>query len=263
MNPLFSIITPVYNTPLNVLREMVESILAQEFPDWELILIDDFSSNPEVQTLLTEFTHCDKRIRAEFRTSNGHIVAASNDGIDLAKGEFIVLVDHDDLITDDALAEIANAIKKNPDADYIYSDEDKLGVDGDYYDEFRKPDWSPERLRGQMYTSHLSVLRTSLVREVGGFREGFDGGQDYDLVLRVTEKARQVVHVPRVLYHWRVVPGSAAGDLEAKPYAFIAGKKALQEHRQRIGLSGTVVDGSTPGTYQVQYLSLTPRLLFP
>ncbi len=150
------------------------------------------------------------------------------------------------------------AIEAEPEADYLYSDEDKVDEQGKKYDPFRKPPWSPERLRGQMYTSHLSVLRTALVREVGGFHEGFDGSQDHDLVLRVTERARKVVHVPQVLYHWRAIPGSAAQDPEAKPYAWTAGQRAVQAHVDRVGINATVELGPVPGTYHLDR-HLDPR----
>lgn len=248
-DPLFSIVTPVYAPPLDVLAETVESVLAQEHQDWEWILVDDCSPDPGVLALLREHAARDPRIVLVERETNGHIVQASNDGIERARGEFIVLLDHDDLLTPDALARNAEAIAEHDDVDYLYSDEDKVDDTGRHYDVFLKPDWSPERLRGQMYTSHLSVLRTSLVREVGGFREGYDGSQDHDLALRVTERARTVVHIPEVLYHWRVVPGSAAADANAKPYAWVAGRQAVQDHVDRLGLHADVDFGPHPGHY--------------
>lgn len=249
--PLFSIVTPVYEPPIDVLREMIGSVRSQGFKDWELILVDDVSPTDAVRRVLREAAAADSRIQVIERTTNGRIVAASNDGVQAANGEFIVLVDHDDLLTDFALQAMADAIEANPLADYLYSDEDKVGAGGEHYDVFVKPDWSPERLRGQMYTGHLSVLRTDVVRRVGGFHQGFDGSQDHDLVLRVTEQARQVVHVPQILYHWRVVPGSAAGDVNAKPYAWEAGRRAVHEHLQRSGIEGRAEFGPLPGYYRV------------
>ncbi|GAB2464982.1 glycosyltransferase family 2 protein [Xylanimonas ulmi] len=249
--PLFSIVTPVYNPPIDVLRDMIDAVRAQTFADWELILVDDVSPDPAVRETLRASAAADSRIVVVEREENGHIVAASNDGIERARGEFVVLVDHDDLITANALKAVARAIEATPTADYLYSDEDKVDAEGNLYDTFRKPDWSPERLRGHMYTGHLSVLRTSLVRAVGGFREGFDGSQDHDLVLRVTERARDVVHLREVLYHWRVVPGSAAGDPNAKPYAWIAGRKAVQEHLDRLGVRATAQFAQHPSTYRI------------
>ncbi|RYB96763.1 glycosyltransferase [Nocardioides glacieisoli] len=250
--PRFSIVTPVYDPPIDVLKECIESVLAQDFDSWELILVDDFSPNAAVPTVIAQYAQQDARIQLIERDTNGHIVAASNDGVAAATGEFIALLDHDDLLVPEALSRVAGAIDRHDDVDYVYTDEDKVGEDGATYGAFRKPDWSPERLRGQMYTSHLSVLRTSLVREVGGFREGFDGSQDHDLVLRVTERARRVVHVPEVLYHWRAVEGSTAVDIEAKPYAEAAGIRAVQEHLDRLGIDATAGPGAEPGRYVVQ-----------
>ncbi len=249
--PRFSIITPVYNPPLGVLRTTIGSVVKQTVDDWELILVDDLSPDPRVREVLREAAARDDRIRVIERPTNGHIVAASNDGIDAARGEFIALLDHDDLLVPRALEFMQDAIEAEPDVDYLYSDEDKIDQSGRIRETFEKPAWSPERLRGQMYTSHFSVLRTSLVREVGGFRAGYDGSQDHDLALRVTERARLVLHIPRTLYHWRVVPGSAAGDVEAKPYAWEAGLRAVQDQLDRLGISGTAELGDRPGTYRI------------
>jgi glycosyltransferase involved in cell wall biosynthesis len=250
--PLFSIVTPVYDPPIDVLRECIESVLAQDFDDWEMILVDDFSPTEAVPTVIAEYARSDARITLVERDTNGHIVAASNDGIDRARGTFVALLDHDDLLAPTALSRIADVVAWHEDVDYVYTDEDKVGQDGTFYGAFHKPDWSPERLRGQMYTSHLSVLRTELVREVGGFREGFEGSQDHDLVLRVTERARRVVHVPEVLYHWRAVAGSTAVESEAKPYAHDAGLRAVQDHLDRVGIDATATSGPEAGRYTLE-----------
>lgn len=249
--PLFSIVTPVYEPPVDVLQEMIDSVLAQTFDDWELVLVDDVSPSEAVRDVLRRAAEHDQRITVIERAENGRIVAASNDAVDAANGEFVVLVDHDDLLTEDALQTVADAVADEPEVDYLYSDEDKIDANGAEYDAFRKPDWSPERLRGQMYTGHLSVMRTELVRRVGAFRAGFDGSQDHDLALRVTEQARAIVHIPEILYHWRVVPGSAAGDINAKPYAWEAGRRAVQEHLDRSGITGRADFGPHPGYYRV------------
>ena len=249
--PLFSIVTPVYEPPLDVLGDTIASVLAQDFESWEWILVDDCSPTEAVRALIREHAARDPRIRLVERETNGHIVAASNDGIDAARGEFIVLLDHDDLLTPGALSANARQVAEHDDVDYLYSDEDKVDDEGNLYDEFRKPDWSPERLRGQMYTSHLSVMRTDVVRRVGGFREGYDGSQDHDLALRVGEVARRVVHIPEVLYHWRAVAGSASADINAKPYATIAGANAVQDHMDRLGLAAEVGQGPVPGHYRI------------
>ena len=250
--PLFSVVTPVYEPPLDVLRDTIDSVLAQGHADWEWILVDDASPSPEVRTVIAEASARDARIRLIERQTNGHIVATSNDAVAAARGEFLVFLDHDDLLTPDALGRMARAIEERPEADYLYSDEDKVGEDGECYGAFAKPDWSPERLRGQMYTSHLSVMRTDLVREVGAFREGYDGSQDHDLALRVSERARDVVHVPEVLYHWRAVAGSAAVEIGAKPYADDAGRRAVQDQLDRLGIAGTAHSGREPGRYVIE-----------
>ncbi|MCR1782668.1 glycosyltransferase [Nocardioides carbamazepini] len=249
--PLFSVVTPVYDPPPAVLVAAIESVLAQTYDDWELVLVDDASTDPEVLRTLRAQATRDPRVKVVERTENGHIVAASNDGIAEASGTFLVFLDHDDLLAPDALAVNARRIAEHDDVDYLYSDEDRIRDDGRFADAFHKPDWSPERLRSQNYCNHLSVLRTALVRELGGLREGFDGSQDHDLVLRVTERARRIVHIPKVLYHWRMLPGSAAGDGSAKPYALDAGRRAVQEHLDRTGIEGTV-EIVGPGRYRTR-----------
>jgi len=250
--PFFSVLTPVYDPPLAALSAAIESVRAQSFADWELILVDDASTSEAVRALLARAAAGDERVTVIERAANGGIVASSNDAVRAARGQFLALLDHDDILVPQALERVHAVLAECPEADYVYSDEDKVDADGKRYDEFAKPDWSPERLRAQMYTCHLSVLRTCLVKEVGGFRAGYDGSQDHDLVLRVTERARQVLHVPEVLYHWRVVPGSAAGDTEAKPYAWVAGRRAVQDQLDRLGIAGTASYGRVPGTYQIE-----------
>ncbi len=256
MSPRFSIITPVYETPPAVLRKMIRSVLHQSFQDWELCLVDDCSQAAGVHEILEAATSEDPRIRVAHRSDNGGIVVASNDALAMAGGEFVALLDHDDLLHPDALAHVANALDLNPEADYAYTDEDKVNPAGRHVHPFFKPDWSPERLRTQMYTCHLSVLRRSLVEEVGGFDPEFEGSQDWDLILRVTERARAIVHVPRVLYHWRILETSAAAAADAKPWAFEAGARAVQAHCDRTGFPAKVeMDPEDPGV-----LHLQPRL---
>lgn len=254
--PLFSILTPVFNTPLKVLQQTIASVVDQHFTDWELILVDDASPNPDVRAVLSTAAQHDSRIRIVERPTNGGIVAASNDAIEAARGTFLALLDHDDLLAPNALERIAAEIAVDPSVDYIYSDEDKIR-DGRYYDQFDKPDWSPERLRGQMYTGHLSVLRADLVRQVGGFHKEFEGSQDHDLVLRVTEVARRIVHIPEVLYHWHVIEGSTAEATDNKPYAWDAGVRAVDAHLKRVGIDGVALRGPVPGTYRIDR---TPEL---
>jgi O-antigen biosynthesis protein len=255
--PRFSVLTPIYETPPEVLTAMLRSVTRQSYDDWELCLVDDASAGPHISEMLAAAAAGDPRIRVERRARNGGIVAASNDALKMASGEFIALLDHDDALHPDALALVAEAIDGAPDVDYVYTDEDKIDAAGHHQGPFFKPDWSPERMRTQMYTCHLSVLRRELVEEVGGFDPGFEGSQDWDLVLRVTEKARRVVHVPRVLYHWRTLETSTAGAGEdAKPWAFEAGTRAIQAHCDRTGIPAAAErDIGHPGVYR-----LHPRL---
>lgn len=251
--PRFSILTPVHETPADVLRAAIESVRRQRFEDWELCLVDDFSQQPHVGEILTAAERGDPRVRVARRDANTGIVAASNDALAMAEGEFVVLLDHDDRLHPEALALVEGALRADPEADYAYTDEDKLDPAGHHSGPFFKPDWSPERMRTQMYTCHLSVLRRSLVEAVGGFDSEFEGSQDWDLILKVSERARSVVHVPRVLYHWRMLETSAAGGgEEAKPWAFEAGTRAVQAHCERIGLPAKVErDLDHPGVYHL------------
>lgn len=259
--PLFSIITPVYDPPLAVLEETISSVGSQSYKDWELLLVDDHSDSSGVRAVLHAAANRDSRIRVIERATNGGISSATNDGIQVAEGEFIALLDHDDLLHVDALQHMADAIETHPEADYLYSDEDKVDEEGNHFGAFLKPDWSPERLRGQMYTCHLSVLRTSLVEAVGGFDSRYDGSQDHDLVLKVTERAREIVHVPEVLYSWRAMAGSTAQNLEDKPYAWLAGREAVQAHLDRVGIRASAELGRYPGTYSlVRELPATERV---
>ena len=247
----FSIVTPVHNPPADALAAMLASVQAQTNGDWEHCIVDDGSTDPSVRTALGAIT--DPRVRVAHRDEAGGIVAASNDALAMATGEFVALLDHDDVLHPDALAHMAAAI--TDDVDYLYSDEDKIDAEGRHYDLFLKPDWSPERMQVQMYTCHLSVLRRSVVEQVGGFRVGFDGSQDWDLVLRVSEVARRIVHVRETLYHWRAVAASAAADPDAKPYAAIAAHRAVNEHLERIGFEGEALPDPEGGVFRIR-----PRL---
>ena len=259
--PRFSIVTPVYNPPARALKACIKSVRKQNFADWEWCIVDDCSTQPHVRRILSRSAAKDARIRVMHRSQNGGIVAASQDGLDMAIGEFVALLDHDDVIAQRALKRVDEELRSDETIDYLYTDEDKIDAQGRHYDVFRKPDFDPIRLRGQNYCCHFSVFRNSLLDEIGGFREGFDGSQDYDLILRATERARKIAHIPRILYHWRVVPGSAAGDVHAKPYAYDAGKKAVESHFARQGVA-TTVEKLNPGSYQHRFdstqLSIKP-----
>jgi O-antigen biosynthesis protein len=259
--PRFSILTAVYNPPPDAFEDTIAAVLGQELTDWEWILVDDCSPSDWVRPRLRELAASDPRIVVHEREQNGGIVAASRDALERARGEFIALCDHDDVMAEHALATVAELADRVPDLDYCYSDQDNMTVDGSttrspYY----KPDWSPERLRHHMYTSHLAVIRRELALEVGGFRDGYDGSQDHDLILRVGEKARRIEHIHDILYHWREVPGSAAADADAKPWAWEAGVRAVQNHLDRVGIEATVTKGPMQGLYQV---FRTPDLTTP
>lgn len=251
--PTISIVTPVKDTPRDVLTRALDSVRAQTYPFWELCLVDDGSTDPGVRSILREYADADSRIRVRRRAESGGIVAASIDALEEAAGEFVALLDHDDELAPDALFAVARVLNEHPDADMIYSDEDKLDEHGERFEPFFKPDWSPDYLLSCMYTLHLSVYRRALVEDVGGFRPGFDGAQDWDLALRVSERARDIVHIPRVLYHWRVSTASMASGVMAKPYAMDAAKRALNDHLRRNGLSGRCEPGPAPGVFRVRY----------
>ncbi len=206
---------------------MLESVRTQSFADWELVVVDDASAAPHVGQILKQAQRGDTRVRVLRRSENGGIVAASNDALGISSGEFVALLDHDDELHTDALAHVHEALLGTPYADYVYTDEDKIDVEGHHSGPFFKPDWSPERMRTQMYTCHLSAMRRSLVNEVGGFDAEFEGSQDWDLVLKVTERARAVLHVPRVLYHWRMIETSAAGGARQRSRGLMKRGSAL------------------------------------
>ena len=251
--PLVSIATPVYNTDPQWLRKCIESVRNQLYPNWELCLADDASTEPHVRRMLREFQERDARIRVVSLAENEGIAGASNAALAMASGDFVGLLDHDDELTPDALYEVAALLQSHRDADVIYTDEDKMEPDGTRTQPFFKPDWSPEYLLSCMYTCHFTVYRKALLDRVGGFRKGFDGSQDYDLMLRVTENTGKIFHVPKVLYHWRRVNGSAADTRAAKPYAFEAGRRALSDHIQRRSKQAEPLDGKLFGFYRVRH----------
>ncbi len=252
--PRFSVIVPVFNTDAITLRAMLDSVLDQVYPDWELCLANDASTEPQVRMILDEYQSRDSRIRVLHRSQTGHISAASNSALSLATGEFVALLDHDDLLDRFALFENARLINEKPKAEIIYSDEDKINQQGLRYEPFMKPDWSPELLLLQMYTGHLSVYKKELIDKVGGFRQGYEGSQDYDLMLRASKRTQEIHHIPKVLYHWRTIEGSTAADPSAKEYAYVAGQKALQDAMDRRGLPARVSRiPRAHGMYSVEY----------
>lgn len=238
--PRIAVLMPCYNPDPRWLRAAVESVQAQLYPHWELCIADDASPAPGVRDALQQMAAADPRIRLVLRERNGHIAEASNSALEAVTAPWIALMDHDDLLPADALFEVARCIRAQPQARLIYSDEDKVGDDGQRADPYFKPDWNPDLFRSQNMFSHLGVLHTDLVREVGGFRKGLEGSQDWDLVLRCMERVQpaQIVHIPRVLYHWRIHAQSTASSMKAKPYAVVAGERALNEHLARTGVRG-------------------------
>ena len=252
--PLISIVTPVYNPPLKALKSCINSVVCQSFQDWEWCVVDDCSTDPKVLKLLRKAARKDPRIRLYQRKLNGGIVAASQDALDMSTGKFVALLDHDDELHLSALEEVVRRINKEPDVDYLYSDEDKIDDCGNHYEIFKKPDFDPIRLLGQNYCCHLSVFRSSLIDKIGGFRNGYEGSQDYDLILRASEHARKIVHVPKVLYHWRAIPGSAASIPDAKPYALESALRAVNEHVKRIGIQAEVTQT------RAGYLAVLPKV---
>ncbi|NJO79382.1 MAG: glycosyltransferase family 2 protein [Cyanobacteria bacterium RM1_2_2] len=252
--PLISILMPVYNPPESFLRAAIESVLDQVYLRWELCITDDVS-DVNTHTILNEYANRDPRIKVVFRSENGQIAAASNSALDQATGEFIALLDHDDVLAPEALYEVASLLNHHPDADMIYSDEDKLDSQGQRIHPFFKPDWCPDSFLSRMYTCHLGVYRRRIVNQIGGFRLGYEGSQDYDLVLRLTEQTERIFHIPKVLYHWRSHANSMAGLFSAKPYADAAAQRALTEacQRRQEPIERIETHPDRPGVYVLRY----------
>ena len=238
--PRISVLTPVYNTNPAYLAAMTDSVLGQIYENWELCLADDASPSAETRIQLAKLAARDPRIKLTLREENGGISEATNSAAQIATGDVIVFVDHDDIITPDCLAEIALYYARNPQADLVYSDDDKVDTGVRRYAPQFKPDWSPTLLLSYMYMSHALSVRKSLYDDLGGFRRAFDGSQDYDFALRAVEQARHVGHIPKILYHWRATPTSTASSGAAKPGSFEAGRRAVQEAVDRRGLSAKV-----------------------
>ncbi|MDR3737186.1 MAG: glycoside hydrolase family 99-like domain-containing protein [Acidobacteriaceae bacterium] len=240
--PLISVVMLVYNTPEPYLRRSLETVRDQLYQHWELCVVDDASKKPHVTAILAEYAAKDSRIKVIRREANGHISAASNTGLELAAGEFIALMDHDDELPAHALYMIALEIERHPNLDIIYSDEDKIDENSVRYDPYFKSDWSPDLLLGQNMVSHLGVYRRSLLKEIGGFRIGYEGSQDYDLVLRAVEKSdsSRIRHIPAILYHWRVFSSSSSFSTTELPTTTNAARRALQDHFDRCRIAATV-----------------------
>ncbi len=252
--PLISIVMPVYNPSAPNLRAAIESVRAQLYPDWELCIVDDASTAPHVRQILNRYAQRDVRIKVSFREGNGGIAAASNDALRLTKGEFVALLDDDDVLTPTALYFVALEIGQHPEAQLLYSDEDKLDIMGRRGNVHFKPDWNPALFLAQNFFSHLGVFKSGLIKEIG-FRAGFEGSQDYDLVLRCVEKVapEQVRHIPRVLYHWRMSEKSAALNFNAKPHARAAAINAVTQHLERTKIAAEVTSSGDEDFRRIRY----------
>ena len=262
--PLVSIVMPVYNVPERWLAKAISSIGAQTYNNWELCIADDASTAPHIRPLLEKYAAADPRIKVCFREKNGHISAASNSALALATGEFIALLDHDDELTPHALHEVVTLLNARPDTDFIYSDEDKIDEEGHRHEPYFKPDFLPDLFLAQNYTSHLTVYRAALVKEAGGFRVGYEGSQDWDLALRIVTLIKdpsRIRHIPKVLYHWRAIPGSTALLSSEKNYPVEAARRALTDHFSRLNQPVELI--TVPGDHwRVKYpLPANPPLV--
>jgi glycosyltransferase involved in cell wall biosynthesis len=246
---------PTYNTKPEWLVEAVESVQKQLYPHWELCIADDASSDTHVRSIVERYAAEDDRIKVVFRKDNGHISAASNSALKLASGELIAFLDHDDMLAEHALFWVVETLARHPDAQLVYSDEDKIDMMGNRSDPYFKCDWNEDLFYSHNMICHLGVYRAKLVHELGGLREGFEGAQDYDLALRCIERIdhSQIVHIPRVLYHWRIHSRSTASGGPDKPYALKAGEKAINEHLQRRGTAGVVEPLLDLRMYRIRY----------
>ncbi len=251
--PLISFIVPTYNVSRDLLSKCLDSLLEQTYQNFEICIADDNSPNPETRETIEEYKKKSDKIHVVYRKKNGMISEASNSAIKISRGEFIVLVDNDDVVEKEALYYIVEVLNKDKDIDMIYTDEDKIDFRGRYMEPHFKPDYSPDTLMGVNYICHLCCLRKSIVEELGGFRKKYDGAQDYDLFLRFTEKTKKIYHIEKVLYHWRQTTTSTAGGLDNKSYAYTAGANALKDALKRRGLKGEVMPNPRVSTYLVKY----------
>ena len=259
--PRISVIVPVYNTSAQYLVGMIESVRAQVYPHWELCLADDASNAPHVAVILQDYAQQDPRVRVVLRPSNGHISAASNSALALATGEYVALLDHDDLLPPHALVMAVKYLNAHPGARLFYSDEDKVSFDGKRHSPYFKPDWDSELIVQQNFFCHLGIYDLQLVRSVGGFRVGFEGSQDHDLILRCLREVGEtaIVHIPHVLYHWRSIEGSTAAGIEQKPYATSAAWSAVVDHLNDDGVDAEVRPPTTAFPFVKISYPLPPR----
>lgn len=247
-HPKISIVMPVYNVDKKYFVKAIESVRSQVYQNWELCVADDCSTESYIRPFLKKLSQQDSRIKIILRETNGHISEATNSALALASGEYIALMDHDDVLVDSALVYVASAIEKNPECALIYSDEDKIGERGRRFYPFFKPDWSPDLFFSMNILTHLNVFKADIVRKIKGFRKGYEGSQDYDFCLRFLDEVRedQIIHIPKVLYHWRAIKGSVALDSREKQYAHDNARKSITEFHERRGIKVKVVAGYGP-----------------
>lgn len=250
--PKISILMPTYNSPQKFFRLNIESVINQIYQNWELCIADDNSPDNNVRDIIKEYAQKDKRIKYVFRKKNGHISQASNSALEIATGEFIALLDHDDIIYPNTLSECIKKINQIPDADFIYTDEDKVDIYENRFEPHFKPDWSPETLLSGNYITHFALIKKKLVDQIGGFRKGYEGAQDFDLFLRLTEFTNKIYHIPKILYSWRTVETSTASknSIAKAGYAYKNGVKSVYDALRRRGLKANVKLGEGRGLYQ-------------
>jgi glycosyltransferase involved in cell wall biosynthesis len=264
LQPLISVLVPIYNCPEKFLIRMIESVESQVYSNWELCLADDCSTDPHVKRVIDEYAKKDSRIKVIHREKNGHISEATNSCLDIAQGEFIALLDHDDELREHSLFWMVKELNVYPEVQFIYSDEDKIDEEGVRFLPHFKPDWSPELFYSQNYLCHFSVIKRQLVEDAGRYRKGYEGSQDFDLFLRCTAKLKgsEIRHIPRILYHWRAIEGSTALDLGEKSYAHDAGVKSLSDFANASYENAEVVGGVFPTTYRIKHkLPVEPSVI--
>lgn len=252
-NPLISIIIPVYNVDKKYLQECLDSVLNQSYKNYEICIADDCSTNLETIETLKEYEKKYKQIKIIYRKENGHIVEASNSALSLATGEFVALLDNDDIIERDALYEVVKLINEDKNIDMIYTDEDKLDLNGNRCEPHFKPDWSPDTLMSLNYICHFAVLRKKIVDDINGFRKDTVGSQDYDLFLRFTEKTNNIKHISKILYHWRMIEGSTSMNKKFKNYTYTNGKKVLEDALIRRNINGVIKSDKNNTFYITEY----------
>ena len=252
--PLISVVVPAFRTPEKFLRQMLDSMQAQTYGNWELCIANGSPEDSRMQAVLREYAQKDPRIRYKNLKENLGIAENTNEAFSMAAGEYVGLMDHDDLLAPNALFEIVSVLEKNQQTDAVYTDEDKVTTDlSEHFQPHLKPDFNLDLLRSNNYICHFFVVRRSIVEQAGGFRREFDGAQDYDFIFRCVERARHVAHVPEILYHWRTHKASTADNPASKMYAFEAGKRAIEAHLERTGTKGTVSHTKDLGFYRVEY----------